>query len=441
MSVACYIRVSTREQLEGFGLDVQRDFLTNYIKENGYNLETVRFYEDAGYSASKSNRPAFKQLVKDVKNNKIKTILIYKLDRMFRNLLQQHQTFAIFDQHQCELICALEPINRDRAEGRMMLNIKGTFAEYELDIDRERSFDGQLSSAKKGNYALSNCPIGYDKINMKLQINDDAKYIREMFELLEKKYSLQLVATLLNGQQEKINFTESLVRKLKRNKIYYGCFELYGFSFENHSPAIISKDLFDKVNSSQRFSISKNHCYLFSGLIYLAETGEKLILASGTSKSGNLYYYYKVKKTKLHNQKYIGEKTLVEAFNLVYAKASNEMGNKQFYVKFQYNTLQRKIEEVINLFSVNEISTDLLVATLQELDKKKQHYKNKIEQLSKKRKMVFIDDNSNFETNETILRDIILKIEYSINSHSFLFYFMNGKCYNFDINTKTIKKC
>lgn len=193
MSVACYIRVSTREQLEGFGLDVQRDFLTNYIKENGYNLETVRFYEDAGYSASKSNRPAFKQLVKDVKNNKIKTILIYKLDRMFRNLLQQHQTFAIFDQHQCELICALEPINRDRAEGRMMLNIKGTFAEYELDIDRERSFDGQLSSAKKGNYALSNCPIGYDKINMKLQINDDAKYIREMFELLEKNIHCNLL--------------------------------------------------------------------------------------------------------------------------------------------------------------------------------------------------------------------------------------------------------
>lgn len=115
--IAVYVRVSTREQLDGYGLEVQREQITNYLVANDYDLSVVEFFEDGGYSANSKDKPAYSRLIKRIKNNDVTTLIIYKLDRLFRNLRHQLEMFDFFDEHNVKTICITEDIDRETANG------------------------------------------------------------------------------------------------------------------------------------------------------------------------------------------------------------------------------------------------------------------------------------------------------------------------------------
>lgn len=430
--IAAYIRVSTREQLDGYGLDVQREQIIKYLLANDYDLNVVEFFEDGGYSANSIDRPEYKRLVKRIKNKDVTTLIIYKLDRLFRNLRHQLEMFDLFDEFDVKTICITEDIDRETANGKMFFSLKGAMAEWERDQTKERAMDGQIQSAMEGNYAKSGAPFGYDKINKKLILNEDSYLVKLCFELLDKGMTYFEVGSILSEKKQGKSFTEPVIRKIRSNKIYYGAFELYDVILDNHSPAIISKDLFDRVNANPQYVVNKSHIYIFLGLVYDNETKRKMRSGSGTSSTGKVNYYYITKQTK----KYLNENVLIEALNLIYStRFVYEEKNKNFLNNIK--KLETKKENAIKLFIDGDISELTFQQIANEIDYQLTVYKTKGMSIIENSAMPLIDKEDG-KFNIVLISDLIEKIYYSWKDKRLVFHFKKGMTYSYDIDTKKI---
>ena len=137
--VALYIRVSTEEQArQGLSLDAQLADLRSYADKHNY--EIVGVYTDDGSSARKKpfSRRAFKQLIEDIKQNKIDRVLFIKLDRWFRSVKDYYKAQEILDMHEVDWETTQEDYNTTTTNGRLMLNIKLSIAQNESDMTSDR---------------------------------------------------------------------------------------------------------------------------------------------------------------------------------------------------------------------------------------------------------------------------------------------------------------
>lgn len=125
--IAAYVRVSTREQLQGYGIDAQEEKIKNYFKDIGISLEQVQFFRDPGVSAANKNRPAFESMMKFIRRNKITEVIIYKLDRLFRDLQQQIDVINEFKMRDVKLTCITEDLDLSSANGRLTTQMRSAF--------------------------------------------------------------------------------------------------------------------------------------------------------------------------------------------------------------------------------------------------------------------------------------------------------------------------
>lgn len=141
MKVAIYCRVSTEEQ----DADKQEEACIEYCKRNNY--EIVRIYKDVGISGMKLYRPAFQELLKDMRAYKFDTIMVTKIDRLARSLQHLLSLFEEFKNKGIQFIAITQNIDTTSAAGKMQLQIMGAFAEFERNIISERTKEG-LKHAK-----------------------------------------------------------------------------------------------------------------------------------------------------------------------------------------------------------------------------------------------------------------------------------------------------
>ena len=132
---AIYTRKSTEEGLEQDfnSLDAQREACESYIKSQtheGWVLHKKQ-YNDGGYSGGTMERPAFKELLEDIKNNKIDSVVVYKVDRLTRSLMDFSKIIEIFDQHNASFVSITQHFNTTTSMGRLTLNILLSFAQFE----------------------------------------------------------------------------------------------------------------------------------------------------------------------------------------------------------------------------------------------------------------------------------------------------------------------
>ncbi|MFA6717172.1 MAG: recombinase family protein, partial [Victivallaceae bacterium] len=130
-----YTRKSTERGLENEynSLDAQRESAENYIKSqkhNGWQLLPAH-YDDGGYSGGTTERPALKRLMEDIKAGGIDILVIYKMDRLSRSLLDFMNLAEFFEQHNVSFVSVTQDINTSTSSGRMMLNILMAFGQYE----------------------------------------------------------------------------------------------------------------------------------------------------------------------------------------------------------------------------------------------------------------------------------------------------------------------
>ena len=250
-NAACYVRVSTDNQLENYSIEEQTDRLKAFCKAK--DIHIVKFYIDGGYSGGNLNRPQLLKMLEDIDKKIIDTVIVYKLDRLSRS--QKDTLLLIEDQFlakHVDFISINENFDTSTPLGRAMIGILSVFAQLEKDQITERFTMGRVGRAKNGFYhGGAYAPTGYDYVNGELIINEyEALQVQDLYNRYSKghtiydcwKYMQKTYGGIKNSWS-----SETLVRNVLQNEIYLGKVKFNGITYPgNHFP-IISQELYDNV--------------------------------------------------------------------------------------------------------------------------------------------------------------------------------------------------
>lgn len=228
-------------------------------------------YKDKGYSGKNLNRPDFERLMEDIKQGLIKKVIVYKLDRISRSILDFANLMQFFEKYNVEFVSTTEKFDTSTPVGRAMLNICIVFAQLERETIQERVFNAYHSRSKKGFYMGGRLPYGFDKEptvidgihTSKLVPNkEQSEEIKLIFSLYATgKYSLGDIVRYLKERkiEKKVGkaWATSRISEVLRNPIYvksdlsiYNFFKGQGVNIENEPEDFIG-----------------NGCYLYQGTV------------------------------------------------------------------------------------------------------------------------------------------------------------------------------
>jgi DNA invertase Pin-like site-specific DNA recombinase len=303
---AVYTRKSSEEGLEQEfnSLDAQREACEAYIasqKPEGWLLVPDR-YDDGGISGATLERPALKRLLADIEDRRVDVIVVYKIDRLSRALMDFAKLVEVFDRNSVTFVSVTQSFNTTTSMGRLTLNILLSFAQFEREVIGERIRDKFAASRKKGLWMGGFVPLGYDVKDRKLVMNGtEAASVRMIFERFIKTGSAtelvkKLRAENVRGKQGKL-VDKGYVYKLLNNRVYIGEAVHKGVAYPGEHQAIIDRTLWDRVHTVLRESPRKRAANtraqtpaLLKGLIF-GPTGRAMTPAH-TRKGGRLYRYY-----------------------------------------------------------------------------------------------------------------------------------------------------
>jgi site-specific DNA recombinase len=248
---AIYVRVSTEEQARlGVSLDAQEEALKGYCKT--YGFEIFNIYRDEGKSAKDmAHRPALRQLLTDAEAKKFNTVLVYKLDRFSRSLIDLKLTVEKLKKLKVDFVSMQEKIETNSAAGNLFFNILGSFAEFERQIIGERTKFGMAKKARDGTI-VNRAPLGYDIVNKKLIINEKgADLVRQIFE------DFASTNLSLNKFAAKYGITTRGMIMLLKNQTYLGKLRFAGELHPAIHSTIVNEDVFAKVQAKLKQSAKK----------------------------------------------------------------------------------------------------------------------------------------------------------------------------------------
>lgn len=285
-------------------LDAQRESCEAYIasqKAEGWLLVADR-YDDGGFSGGTVERPALKRLLEDVKAGKIDVIVVYKIDRLSRSMLDFLNLVDLFERHGVTFVSVTQSFNTKDAMGRMALNILVTFAQFERELIGERIRDKVAASRKRGIWMGGWTPLGYVVRDRKLIIHEaDAERVRAIFLRFTHLKSATLLARELVAAGARNRYghllDKGVLYKLLNNRVYIGEAVHKGTSYPGEHEAIIGRGLWDQVHAilqeSPRKRANKARAQtpaLLRGLIFGPDGAA--MSPTHTRKSGRLYRYY-----------------------------------------------------------------------------------------------------------------------------------------------------
>ena len=271
--VAIYIRVSTEEQAKhGYSIESQKNRLKEWAKEHNYQV--VDIYADEGKSARTklSNRKELLRLLDDAKNDKIDRIIIWRLDRWFRNVADYYRVQDILDKYGVDWECSDEEYNTTTSNGRLYLNIKLSIAQNESDQTSDRikfNFENMVKNKRPISGAL---PIGYkvagEKQNKRVVKDHDLEQMAiDMFNKYEETLSLRATTDYLNQNYPTRPIRYECVKKFLKNPLYYGCYR----NVEDYCEPYITKErhkkIYDLIMRNHKKNNKSTHFFIFSGLI------------------------------------------------------------------------------------------------------------------------------------------------------------------------------
>ena len=285
-------------------LDAQREACEAYIasqKPEGWVLREDR-YDDGGVSGGTLDRPALKTLIADIEAGRIDVVVVYKIDRLSRSLMDFAKLVDVFDAHNVTFVSVTQSFNTTTSMGRLTLNILLSFAQFEREVIGERIRDKFAASRKKGMWMGGNPPLGYNVKDRKLVINGkEAATVRTIFERFLLVGSATVLARTLASEGVTTKRGKPLDKgylyKMLNNQIYIGKAVHKGTAYPGEHEAIVSLDLWDKVRSIIKESphARTNHTRaqipaLLKGLIFGADG--RAMSPVHTKKKDRLYRYY-----------------------------------------------------------------------------------------------------------------------------------------------------
>jgi site-specific DNA recombinase len=303
---AIYTRKSSEEGLdmEFNSLDAQREACEAYVasqKSEGWAAIRER-YDDGGFSGGTLERPALRQLLADVDAGLIDVIVVYKIDRLSRSLMDFAKLVEVFDRNNVTFVSVTQSFNTTTSMGRLTLNILLSFAQFEREVIGERIRDKFAASRKRGMWMGGYVPMGYDVQDRKLVVNEaEAGTVRMIFERFVALGSTSTLARalqaerVLNKRGKRID--KGFIYKLINSRVYLGEAVHKGISYPGEHAAIITQDLWDAVHAilkeSPRSRGAKNRRgseALLKGMIFTA--AGTAMTPTYTRKGKRLYHYY-----------------------------------------------------------------------------------------------------------------------------------------------------
>jgi site-specific DNA recombinase len=303
---AIYTRKSSEEGLDmDFNsLDAQRESCENYVasqKADGW-ASVADDYDDGGFSGGTLERPALKRLLADVKAAKVDVIVVYKIDRLSRSMLDFLNLIEMFENHGVTFVSVTQSFNTKDAMGRMALNILVTFAQFERELIGERIRDKVAASRKRGKWMGGWAPLGYLVRDRKLVIDpSDAERVRSIFRRFVQLKSATLLARELvaAGATNRYGHVldKGVLYRLLNNRVYIGEAVHKGTSYPGEHEPIIDQKLWDQVHTILRVSprtragIGRAQTPApLRGLLFGPDGSA--MSPTHTRRSGKLYRYY-----------------------------------------------------------------------------------------------------------------------------------------------------
>ena len=303
---AIYTRKSSEEGLdmEFNSLDAQREACEAYVaSQKAEGWAAIReCYDDGGFSGGTLERPGLKRLIQDVEAGLIDVIVVYKIDRLSRSLMDFAKLVEIFDRNQVTFVSVTQSFNTTTSMGRLTLNILLSFAQFEREVIGERIRDKVAASRKRGMWMGGYVPLGYYVRDRKLVINEaEAATVRMIFERFVAIGSATTLAKalaaegVLNKRDKLID--KGFLYKLINNRVYLGEAVHKGTAYPGEHKAIIDRGLWDKVHvilqESPRLRAKNTRRQtpaLLKGIIF-TDTGTAMT-PTATKKGTRLYRYY-----------------------------------------------------------------------------------------------------------------------------------------------------
>ena len=296
---AIYTRKSTEEGLEQEfnSLQAQREACEAYIKSQKHeNWQLLpNEYDDGGYSGGNMERPALKRLLQDVQNGLVDIIVVYKIDRLTRSLMDFSKIVEVLDKHNASFVSITQHFNTTTSMGRLTLNMLLSFAQFEREVTGERIRDKISASKKKGMWMGGKPPLGYYRKDKKIYPDEEkAKLVTSIFQ----KYVVLKSTTLLKDWlvEQGHNISVGNLNCILRNKVYIGLVGHKGTWYQGEHQGIIPTELFEQVQNVMADNrINRQHYdpkkSLLSGKLY-DDKGNAMSSSWSTGCSGKTYRYY-----------------------------------------------------------------------------------------------------------------------------------------------------
>jgi site-specific DNA recombinase len=322
---AIYTRKSTEEGLDQDfnSLHAQREAAEAYIvsqKHLGWTLVPTH-YDDGGFTGANLDRPALKQLLEDIDARRVDVIVVYKVDRLSRSLLDFARLVDRFDQHSVSFVSVTQQFNTTSSLGRLTLNILLSFAQFEREIIGERTRDKMSAARRKGKWVGGMPVLGYDIVagGGRLIVNDkESRRVQDIFALFAERRSLSAVVAELTRRRWKTkswtsqngtahagrDFAKVSLRRLLTNAIYAGKVAHRGAIYGGEQPSIVESSVWDEVNTELRAGRRTTTAAtgvpqkaLLAGLL-ICKSCQKPMLPTYTAKPGRRYRYYVCKSVR-----------------------------------------------------------------------------------------------------------------------------------------------
>lgn len=371
MTVAIYIRVSTEEQVrEGFSISAQREKLKAYCQVHDWT--EYKFYVDEGISAKDTNRPQLKQMIEHIEQGLIDTVLVYRLDRLTRSVVDLYKLLDIFEKNNCTFKSATEVYDTGSAIGRLFITLVAAMAQWERENLGERVRMGQIEKARQGQFSAP-APFGYKKVGDKLEILEDQKEILlDIIDKVKSGHSIRKIADDLNSSslipKRGYQWHIASILVFLKNPAIYGALRWKDEIIEGTHEGIITKEEFEKLQKilHDRQNFKKRETYsifVFQMKLICPNCGNRLTSERSkyyrkTDKKHVESNHYRCQACVLNKRKAIGiSEKKIEVALLEY------MENVQFIRKANFEN-----KEAID----NEY--DLLLDKLSKIEKQREKY-------------------------------------------------------------------
>lgn len=376
--VSLYIRVSTSRQAnDGDSLEEQEKELKKFCEYKNYLIH--RIHIERGKSAKDTNRPEYQNLLSDVQAKLINAVVVKKLDRLSRSLLDFEDFMLTAQKHEVEFISLKESFDTTCAMGKAMLRVALVFAQLEREQTSERVKDVMQYRAENGHHNGGQPAYGYDSINKELVPHKQEKKTIELIfnKFLENKSTSQTAKALndagIRNRQGKLWDCRKIVQTLK-NPLYIGQVTWGGKQFTGLHQPILAESIFNQAQAifqkkGKNFFAHTHTQAILKGLLTCGECSSTMTTSFSLNRTKQKYFYYRCTRTTNKPSKdnkpcttYVGFKTIEEKvtslllslakeerFKLVenkILKHNQELEKSTQGIKVEIATLQTKIETI-----------------------------------------------------------------------------------------------